>query len=149
MDVKLRQTTPQDAAELGRICFEAFMTISEHHRFTPDFPSAEVAIELISMLISHPGFFGVTAEVDGRVIGSNFLDERSVIAGVGPITIAPAWQNKSVGRRLMTAVLNRAHERQFPGVRLVQAAFHNRSLSLYAKLGFRVREPLACMQGPR
>ena len=30
---------------------------------------------------------------------------------------------------------------------LVQAAFHNRSLSLYTKLGFEVREPLACMQG--
>ncbi|MGB7025837.1 MAG: hypothetical protein WBD72_00975, partial [Candidatus Acidiferrum sp.] len=38
--------------------------------------------------------------------------------------------------------------RKFAGVRLVQAAYHNRSLSLYAKLGFVVREPLACMQGP-
>ena len=32
-------------------------------------------------------------------------------------------------------------------MRLVQAAFHNRSLSLYTTLGFDVREPLACMQG--
>lgn len=30
----------------------------------------------------------------------------------------------------------------------MQAAFHNRSLSLYAKLGFDVREPLACLQDP-
>ena len=29
----------------------------------------------------------------------------------------------------------------------MQAAYHNRSLSLYAKRGFVVREPLACMQG--
>ncbi len=29
----------------------------------------------------------------------------------------------------------------------MQAAYHNRSLSLYTKLGFVVREPLACMQG--
>jgi hypothetical protein len=29
----------------------------------------------------------------------------------------------------------------------VQAAFHNRSLSLYARLGFDVREPLSCIQG--
>ena len=35
-----------------------------------------------------------------------------------------------------------------PGVRLVQAAFHNRSLSLYSKLGFDAREPLSVMQGP-
>jgi hypothetical protein len=49
---------------------------------------------------------------------------------------------------LMQAVLSRAVERKFAGVRLVQAAYHNRSLSLYAKLGFVVREPLSCMQGP-
>ena len=33
-------------------------------------------------------------------------------------------------------------------MRLVQAAFHNRSLALYTKLGFDPREPLSCMQGP-
>ena len=46
-----------------------------------------------------------------------------------------------------TAVLDRAAERVTPGGRLVQAAFHNRSLSLYASLGFYIREPLSFMQG--
>jgi hypothetical protein len=40
----------------------------------------------------------------------------------------------------------RAAERQFTGIRPVQAAYHNRSLSLYAKLDFVLREPLSCMQ---
>jgi hypothetical protein len=31
---------------------------------------------------------------------------------------------------------------------LVQAAYHNRSLSLYTKLGFDAREPLSNLQGP-
>ncbi len=44
--------------------------------------------------------------------------------------------------------MDRARERNFPGVRLVQAAFHTRSLSLYTKLGFDAREPLSVMQGP-
>jgi hypothetical protein len=44
--------------------------------------------------------------------------------------------------------MERARERGAAGVRLVQAAFHNRSMSLYAKLGFEVREPLSTMQGP-
>ncbi|HTV56150.1 MAG TPA: GNAT family N-acetyltransferase [Terriglobia bacterium] len=148
MDIKIRRATPGDAVELGRICYEAFGTLAEHHRFPSDFPSAGVATHVMSMLISHPGFYGILGEVDGRIIGSNFLDERSTIAGVGPISIDPAWQDKSAGRMLMVAVLQRAHEKAFPGVRLVQAAYHNRSLSLYAKLGFQVREPLACMQGP-
>jgi hypothetical protein len=49
---------------------------------------------------------------------------------------------------LMQAVMDRAREHNFPGIRLLQAAFHNRSLSLYTKLGFDVREPISAMQGP-
>jgi hypothetical protein len=48
---------------------------------------------------------------------------------------------------LMDAVHRRAEEKNFAGVRLIQAGFHARSLSLYAKLGYDVREHLACMQG--
>lgn len=99
------------------------------------------------MMFSHPSFFCVVAEQDKKIVGSNCLDERSTIAGVGPITIDPGTQNRSVGRQLMEAVMTRATERKFAGARLVQATYHNRSLSLYAKLGFVVREPLACMQG--
>ena len=82
------------------------------------------------MLLSHPGFYGVVAEADGRIVGSNCLDERSVIAGIGPITVDPLAQNRGAGRKLMQAVLDRCGERNAPGVRLVQMAFHNRSLSL-------------------
>ena len=48
----------------------------------------------------------------------------------------------------MEDVMRRAKERGFAGVRLVQAAYHNRSLSLYTKLGFYTREPLSTLQGP-
>jgi len=94
-------------------------------------------------MFTHPGFFCVVAERGGRVVGSNCLDERSAIAGIGPITIDPSAQNRGVGRSLMIAVMDRAADCKCPGVRLVQAAFHNRSMSLYAKLGFDIREPLA------
>jgi hypothetical protein len=99
------------------------------------------------MLIAHPGFYGVVAEQDGRVLGSNFLDERSPIGGIGPITVDPAAQNAGIGRRLMEAVLNRAAAQKLAGIRLVQDGFHNRSLCLYTSLGFVTREPLSVMQG--
>jgi hypothetical protein len=99
------------------------------------------------MMFSTPGFYCVVAEHEGRIVGSNCLDERSVISGVGPITIDPSVQNRSVGRKLMQAVMDRASGQGAAGIRLVQAAFHNRSLSLYAGLGFDVRAPLSCMQG--
>jgi hypothetical protein len=61
--------------------------------------------------------------------------------------VDPNTQNRGVGRKLMEAVLDRSREQNAAGVRLVQAAFNNRSLSLYASLGFEVREPLVVLQG--
>jgi len=147
MDINLRSGTPEDAEACGRICYNAFKAISEVHGFVPDFPAPEIAIGLLSWMLAHPKFYSVIAELDGRVVGSNFVDERNEIAGLGPITVDPAVQNRAVGRHLMEAAHDRAAERKFPGVRLIQAGFHTRSLTLYAKLGYDVREHLACMQG--
>jgi len=139
---------PADAAAAGQICFEAFHRISTDHNFPPDMQAPEEGVGVMTMMFSHPGFYCVVAEADGRIAGSNCMDERDPIGGVGPITIDPEAQNRGIGRQLMDAVLDRARERNMAGVRLVQAAFHNRSLSLYSALGFDVREPLSVMQGP-
>jgi len=146
--VTIRRAKPEDAPACGQICYEAFHKINTDHNFPPDLPSAERGKGMLAGVFSHPGFYCVVAESDGRIAGSNCLDERGAIAGVGPITVDPNAQNRGIGRKLMDAVLNRARERNFAGVRLVQAAFHNRSLSLYTTLGFDVREPLAVIQGP-
>ena len=146
--VAVRKARPEDAPVCGRICYEAFTKISTDHAFPPDFPSVEVATGVLSMMFGHPGFYCVVAESRGQILGSNCLDERSAIAGVGPITIDPDVQNKGIGRALMEAVLARSAERGCQGTRLLQSAFHNRSLSLYTKLGFDTREPISTMQGP-
>lgn len=145
--VLVRDASPQDAAVCAEICYRAFSTINAAHNFPCDFPGPEAAAHAISMMFSHPGFHCLVAEIEGRIVGSNCLDERSVIRGVGPITVDPQIQNRGVGRALMQAVIDRAMEQQAPGIRLVQAAFHNRSLSLYTSMGFDIREPLSCVQG--
>ena len=146
-NVTIRPARPDDSAACGQICYQAFSSISTAHGFPPDFPGPDVASGLLSSLFSGHGFYAVVAECGGRIIGSNVMDERSVVRGVGPITVDPGIQNSGVGRQLMQAVMDRATQTGAAGVRLVQAAFHNRSLSLYASLGFDIREPLSCMQG--
>jgi predicted N-acetyltransferase YhbS len=147
MRVTLRPGTPEDAPACGIICYAAFKTITEAHNFPSGFADPEAAITRLSRLLSHPGFYGIVAELDGRVVGSNFVDERSMIAGIGPITIDPTVQNRTIGRQLMQQAMERVAQRHFPGVRLVHATYHSRALALYAKLGFVVREPLSTMQG--
>jgi GNAT superfamily N-acetyltransferase len=143
----LRPARLEDAADLGRICYEAFRSIASRHNITPAFPSPDVATARLVGLLSHDGFYKIVAERDGEVVGSNFIDERSPIAGVGPITIDPGAQDRGIGRRLMHDALERSASRNVAGVRLVQAAYYTRALALYAKMGFVVREPLALMQG--
>src|SRR5215467_7880982 len=76
MNLKLRPGKPEDAAACGLIIFEAFKTIDSQHNFPWSFPSAEFAAELVKMRLSAPGFYAVVAELDGKIVGSNFLDER-------------------------------------------------------------------------
>lgn len=147
MDFVLRHATPADAAAAGTICHDAFKAIAERHGFPPDFPNTAIATGLVNELLAREDVHAVIAEADGRVVGSNFLWEGDAVAGVGPITVAPQVQNGAIGRALMDAVLARAQQQGVPSVRLVQAAYHARSMALYTKLGFVTREPLVVLQG--
>ncbi|MEV0369908.1 GNAT family N-acetyltransferase [Streptomyces sp. NPDC050636] len=148
MDLVLRPGRADDAADCGRICFEAFAGIAREHGFPSSVPGPDAATGMVEMMLNHPGIYSVVAERDGEIMGSNFLDERSPVVGVGPVTVAPGAQNGGIGRRLMLDVMQRADERHAPGIRLLQSGYHSRSFALYAGLGFEFRETMACLQGP-
>lgn len=147
MSTHIRPAREGDEKSAGPICYEAFAAIASAHNFPPDFPNPDIATGLVSMLIRNPGCYGVVAELDGRIVGSNFLSEADSISGVGPITVDPKVQNEQIGRKLMEAVIERSEHKGHAGIRLVQSGYHCRSLALYSKLGFEIREHLTCMQG--
>jgi predicted N-acetyltransferase YhbS len=144
-EVTLREAEPGDIEACAQILFDAFGGLHDHHRFQRDFPELEAAMGMMQAWIPHPSIWGIVAEIKGRIVGSNFLDERDPIRGVGPITVDPEGQNAGVGRKLMAAVMARGEGA--PGTRLLQDAFHMRSLSLYESLGFEVKEPVAVIAG--
>jgi predicted N-acetyltransferase YhbS len=144
-DVTVRAPTAKDAEAVGNVIFRAFISIADKHNFTRDFESAEFAAHVAQSLIEHPGYWGVVAEVDGKVVACNFLDQRDEIGGVGPMCVLPEMHGRGIGRRLMQAVMDRGCDMR--GVRLCQDAFNTTSLSLYAALGFDAVEPLAVMTG--
>lgn len=147
MSLTLRPGKPEDAQICGTICYEAFKAIAEQHHFPPSYSSPDLAVDRMVARLNHPGFYAIVAELDGRVVGSNFLDERSPIAGLGPITVDPTVQNRSIGRHLMQGVLDRVTSQNRLGVRLVHAAYHTRALSLYAKMGFAARDIVTKVTG--
>lgn len=142
-DVTIRPVAASDREVCGRILYDAFTRSAEVHRFPPDFPNREVALLMMDSLLELR--WGVAAEVDGRVVGSVFVEGGDAIAGIGPITVDPSIQQSGVGRRLMQAAIEYGRGRE--GIRLVQDAFNEVSMSLYASLGFEVKEPLVVLAG--
>lgn len=145
MAVHLRPATLEDAEPCGRILSDAFTEVHVRHGFAPDFPTHESAIRFMRGPLNNPKIYGVVAEVDGRIVGSNFLDERDAVRAVGPLSVHPLAQGRGVGRLLMRAVIERG--RSAPSIRLVQEAFNVISLTLYTSLGFDPVEQLLVIEG--
>jgi GNAT superfamily N-acetyltransferase len=144
-EVTIREATPADAEVCGPILYEAFHGIATERGFPDDFPTVEFATMVFTWMAESPGHYGVVAERDGRIVGSNFLDERDEIRGVGPISVDPAVQGSGAGRVLMEAVLERGRGER--GTRLLQDAHNPVSMSLYAALGFDVKDPVVRIMG--
>jgi GNAT superfamily N-acetyltransferase len=145
--IVVRTPSGDDADVCARICYDAFESIAHRHNFPVEPPAREFTHFKVCEMLASDGFVGLIAERNGEVIGSAFVDERAPVAGIGPVTVEPAAQDDGIGRILMEAALERQGKRGAVGVRLVQTAYHYRSLALYAKLGFVVREPLSVVQG--
>ncbi|MEG5057532.1 GNAT family N-acetyltransferase [Microcoleus sp. A2-C5] len=146
MNVAIRRATPNDIDVCARINYEAFKDISDRHCFpNTDFPTQELSTEIISLFIESPVFFGIVAESDGAVVGCGFMDERNPIRGIGPVSVDRAFQGRGAGREIMKALVERGKDAE--GIRLVQESFNMAALSLYASLGFEVKEPFVLMEG--
>jgi predicted N-acetyltransferase YhbS len=147
MAIHFRKVLPDDIAACGEAMYLAFKDIAERHGFPPDFPNGEAAGGLLDFLLASPGMEAVLAEEGGKILGSIFLSNRSEVGGISVITVHPNAQNRTLGRQLMlhgmTHLNDQGHKRQ----QLVQAAYHNRSLCLYAKLGFIASDMLSNISG--
>jgi len=148
-ETEFREGSVNDGIACGKICFSAFKTIADQHHFPSEFPQLEPTVSIISSMLANSGFYSVIAERNGEIVGSNFLDERGSILGIGPISIDPTVQNTGIGRQLMQNVVDRAISQGRPNIRLHTASHHGRSISLYSKIGFKVQAPMVILQGPR
>jgi len=148
MALELVRAKPEHIPEIARIIFHAFKGIQENHRFPLDIPDVDVAKHIAEMFIHRPDCYGVTAILDGKIVGSNFTLVSDPVSGVGPITVDPSCQARGIGRALMRHVVEWSLKNHGPMVRLVQESFNMASLSLYTSLGFTVVDPLVLMEVP-
>jgi predicted N-acetyltransferase YhbS len=148
--VSVRAIRPEDIEACARAAYAAHSTVAAAHNVPCELPSIEYATELIGHKVSEANVAGFVAEQSaGQILGSIFLNTfpSTPVAAIGPLTVDPEAEGSAAGRRLMEAALDEASARKFDRVRLVQSPSHLRSLALYTKSGFDVREPLVLMGG--
>jgi GNAT superfamily N-acetyltransferase len=97
----VREATPEDSDDCGRIFYDAFESIATRHNLPIEPPSRAFTHFMVEEMLANDGFVGLVADRGGEVVGSAFVDERTVIAGIGPVTIDPAAQDVGVGRALI------------------------------------------------
>lgn len=134
-----RALEARDIERAGHVLVTAFNQVFQEHGFVSPFPSLESGRQLVATYLSQAETFGTVVEDDrGQLTAIAFAHVRGKTAGIGPVAVAPHVQGRRVGRVLMEALMAGA-----PGVdsfRLTQDAFNNVSFSLYARLGFVVRD---------
>lgn len=129
----------EDLPAAAAICQSAFNAFNASVGLSPEFPPVEV-VDVPSILLGQAftdGFEGfVAVNSDGDIVGSNIVELRDEIAGIGPISVATGGQNSGAGRLLMQACMQAAAKRDIRTVRLHQIGNNAKSFSLYLDLGF-------------
>lgn len=149
MKLRIRPAEEKDVRPCGVIQYEAFKGIAEAHNFPPVFQEPEDPVGQLAMMQESPNFDGFVAEEDGEPVGSIWVSRRSPVAGISAVTVTPHAQDRGVGGALLEHAMNHLQEQGHTRQQLVQAAYHNRSLCLYAKLGFVAIDMLSHMtEGP-
>jgi GNAT superfamily N-acetyltransferase len=146
MSIEIIPVRPPHLPLLADICYRAFGQLHDRHRTPKDFENPDVATAVLKMMMENDSVAGFAAQIDGRIVGSNFINFIDAVAGVGPITVDPDCQARGAGRALMQAVLDESSRRGVNQVRLLQEAINTTSLSLYTSLGFAWRDSVAIMQ---
>src|SRR5262245_10708386 len=124
-EISIRRMMIRDVPRTGEILFEAFNQVFSRHGYPPPIPDTESGKALVQAYQDYGPTGCFVAVVEDRVIGSAFLHRRGDRAGVGPVTVAPEWQGRGVGRRLMRRLIDEVQD--CASIRLYQDAFNRES----------------------
>ncbi|CAD5108335.1 GNAT family N-acetyltransferase [Zestomonas carbonaria] len=125
MNINIRQEAPADAPAIGAATISAFLH-APHTSHTEQF---------IVKALRKAGALSVSlvAEVDGTLVGHVALSPVSISDGatgwfgLGPISVAPEYQGRGIGSRLMQEALEALRQREAAGcVVLGDPAYYSR-----------------------
>ena len=142
--VHIRPLAKDDLDEADRICrvaFGTFLGVPEPARFFGD------ADYVRTRWRADPGA-ALAAELDGRLVGSNFAANWGSAGFFGPLTVAPEYWDRAIAQRLLDATMDLFAAWKTRHVGLFTFAQSAKHVGLYQKYGFWPRFLTAVMSRP-
>ena len=131
-EVLVRPLTRDDLDEADRIfrvAFGTFLGAAEPERFTGN------ADFVRTRWTAHPAAV-LAAELDGRLVGSNFTTNWGSVGFFGPLTVAPEHWDRAIGQRLLDSTMEIFASWNTRHIGLFTFAQSAKHVGLYQKYGF-------------
>jgi GNAT superfamily N-acetyltransferase len=140
--VQLLQESDLDAADhIMRLAFGTFIGLPEPAQFMGD------ADYVHTRWRANPTA-AFAAEVDGRLVGSNFATRWGSVGFFGPLTIDPEFWDQGVGKRLLEPIVDLFNQWGTTHAGLFTFPHSQKHVGLYQKFGFWPRFLTALMSKP-
>ena len=130
-----------EADRIFRIAFGTFLGAPDPEGFFGD------ADYVRTRWRAHPGG-ALAAELDGRLVGSNFATSWGSVGFFGPLTIAPQYWNRAIGQRMLDSTMELFTAWKTRHIGLFTFAQSAKHVGLYQKYGFWPRFLTAVMSSP-
>lgn len=147
MKITIRPGIEGDALACGGVCFRAFLALADRHGFPPFYPTLEYTVSTIREKLTDLNFYSVVAESEGRIVGSSFLDERSGVAALGPVSVEPDIASTQVRQMFFEDAIKRSEEMGHTTLRTIEESYDSRTVRQAERLGFETSEALGLMSG--
>ena len=137
----LRETDLAEAGRILRLAFGTFLGMPDSEKAFPD-------VDYVTTRWKADRESAFAAEIDGRLVGSNFATGWGSVGFFGPLTVDPEFWNRGVGESLMEPVMDRFARWQNTHNGLYTFSNSPKHLHLYQKFGFWPRFLTALMSLP-
>ena len=137
----LRETDLPEAGRIVRLAFGTFLGIPDPENAFPD-------VDYVTTRWKADPEAAFAAEIDGRLVGSNFATGWGSVGFFGPLTVHPEFWNQGVGESLMEPVMERFARLRNTHNGLYTFPHSPKHLHLYQKFGFWPRFLTALMSLP-
>src|SRR5437588_12202448 len=126
-----------EADRIMRLAFGTFLGLADPTTFMGD-------ADYVRTRWAAEGTVALAAEVDGRLVGSNFVTRWGSVGFFGPLTVRPELWDKGVARRLLDATMPIFDDWGVTHRGLFTFGHSTKHVSLYQRYGFlpRLRTPV-------